>query len=358
MLGHELRNPLAAVRTSVEVLNVGGINDPQSALEHCRAITRQTVTLTRLVDDLLDVTRISTGKIVLNRSLLDLREVAGRALETVKLAVAVSQHELSFAAPDAAVVVHGDPVRLEQIITNLLGNALKYTPLGGRVSLSVGHNGGQAFVRVQDTGDGIPSELLSRIFEPFVQVDKNVVKSRGGIGLGLSVVKALAEMHGGTVSAESEGLGRGSAFTIQLPLHAGQVTIAAPQPPEASMKQTGCRVLVVEDSADSRFAMRQLLRFWGHDVVVAEDGPQGVQKADEFKPQVALIDIGLPGLDGYHVAMLMRECLGESVRLIAMTGYTQEEDRQRASAAGFDCHLSKPVDPAQLAHLLNELARG
>jgi signal transduction histidine kinase/CheY-like chemotaxis protein len=357
MLGHELRNPLAAIRTAVEVLDCRGPEDPAISREHCRIIQRQASHLSRLVDDLLDVARATAGKIVLSRQRVDLRDVAQRGIEAVKLAMGIQRHEVLCDTSADPEIVDGDPVRLEQVVTNLLSNAIKYTPSGGKIWIIVARSQDDDMVelRVRDTGEGIPMEMLPRIFEPFVQVEQNLDRARGGLGMGLPLVKALVEMHKGTVRAESAGPGRGSEFIVRVPL-----ALAPPPPAPPPVKSPDCvpattvsrRVLLIEDSADSRAAMRALMRLWGHEAVVAEDGLSGVQRAQEFKPDVALVDIGLPGLDGYGVAPLIRQALGDKVYLVALTGYGQPEDRERTRAAGFDEHLVKPVEPDHLAKLL------
>jgi signal transduction histidine kinase/CheY-like chemotaxis protein len=352
MLGHELRNPLAAVRAAVEVLDQAGAADPRVLPEHCRIIKRQASHLARLVDDLLDVARATAGKMMLNWQAVDLREVAQRSVEGIKLALGTQQHEIIIDPSATSAIVSGDPVRLEQVITNLLSNSVKYTPTGGTISITVGPEDNSVVLRVRDTGEGIPAEMLPRIFEPFVQVQQNLDRSRGGLGLGLPLVKALVEMHKGSIHAASGGVGQGSEFIIRLPLLS---PAGAPGPREEAplaSEQTTRRVLLIEDNPDSRAAMRALIRLWGHQVVVAEDGPSGVQRAHEFRPDVALVDIGLPGLDGYGVAQRVRQDLGTSVYLVALTGYGQPEDRQRTREAGFDEHLVKPVEPDRLAQLL------
>ena len=358
MLGHELRNPLAAIRTAVEVLDSAGPGDPELAREHCLIIKRQSANLSRLVDDLLDVARATAGKIVLDRQLVDLREVAQRSIEGVKLAMGAQRHEILFETSAEPATVFGDPVRLEQIVINLLGNAIKYTPAGGQICIRVGRDDHDSVVfSIRDSGEGIPPEMLPRIFEPFVQVEQNLDRARGGLGLGLPLVQALVEMHEGTIHVSSAGPGMGSEFVVRFPLATRQ-SVPARKPPEPPSDRGGsCRVLLIEDSPDARAAMRALLRLWGHQVVVAEDGPSGVQRAQEFKPDVALVDIGLPGLDGYGVANAIRQTMGKSIYLIALTGYGQPEDKERTRQAGFDEHLVKPVEPERLSRILGEIAR-
>jgi CheY-like chemotaxis protein len=260
------------------------------------------------------------------------------------------------------VAVQGDPVRLEQVMCNLVQNAIKYTPRGGRLSLSVSAEGNEAVIRVRDTGVGLSREALQTIFAPFAQVESSRQRSDGGLGLGLPLVRGLVEMHGGRVEAVSDGPGRGSEFIVRLPLAADQAGPMAFRRPAAARSRVveapvaGLHVLVVEDNDDGRESLRELLELWGHTVTVAESGPEGIEKAFSARPEVALIDIGLPGLDGNEVARRIRSILsGGEISLIAMTGYGQPEDRRRALQAGFDRYLVKPVDPAVLAQLLNEV---
>lgn len=359
MLGHELRNPLAAIRTAIEVVNRSGWSDGDVGREQADIITRQSANITRLVDDLLDVSRITSGKVALELRRIDLREVARASLRSARVLNGARGRRIELAAPVAPVAVEGDAVRLEQVFTNLLANAIKYTPEGARIDLTVAVQGSWAVARVRDTGSGIPAEILPRIFEPFVQSEQSLARSAGGLGLGLTVVRTLVRMHGGEVSALSEGLGRGSEFTVSLPLATG----APPEPAGraeggggrtelASAVATSRRVLLVEDNADARRAMERLLKVWGHQVDVAGEGADAVAKASSVQPDVMLVDIGLPDIDGYEVARRVRASVGARVRLIALTGYGQPEDRQRARDAGFDQHVVKPVAPDRLQQLL------
>ncbi len=351
MLGHELRNPLAAIRTAAEVAARGGRDDPEMAQEQAEIIQRQSTHMARLVDDLLDVARVTTGKIVLNRRRLDLREIARGSLKSLQLANGSARHQILVKTPNDPVPVDGDPVRLEQIVSNLLTNATRYTPEGGTIWLVVERDGSEAVLKVCDTGDGIPPEILTGVFELFVQSKQPLARSKGGLGIGLSVVRSLVQMHGGRVLAASEGLGKGSEFSVRLPL-AEQTAPPIKDTDACSIKGKSRNILVVEDNPDARRAMQRLLKFWGHRVEVAGDGGAGVDKALSIRPDIMLVDIGLPDIDGYEVARRTRQALRDEICLIALTGYGQPEDRERAAAAGFNRHLVKPVAPDQLQRLL------
>jgi signal transduction histidine kinase/ActR/RegA family two-component response regulator len=342
MLGHELRNPLAAIHTATELL----LRLPSEPERPASVIARQSRKLARLVDELLEVSRVESGKIALQRSVLDLRAVVERSAEAMAAQAEGAGLSLEVVLPLEPVPVDGDPVRLEQIAGNLLGNAVKYTPAGGTVTIAAERAGGTAVLRVIDTGVGIAPELLDRIFEPFTQATTTLDRSQGGLGLGLALVRGLAELHGGTVRARSEGAGRGTEVEVRLPLAAQAAAEASRQAPRPGADAGGARrhVLVVEDNADNRDTLVMLLESFGHEVVTAVDGPSGVQVAAEARPEVAFVDIGLPGFDGYEVARRVRDLLGEEVTLVALTGYGQAEDRARARTAGFDVHLTKPAD--------------
>ena len=355
MLGHELRNPLAGIRNALFVLDQVGAQD-EKAVRQREIILRQTQHLVRMVDDLLDVSRVTLGKIILKRRMVDLREIAERCLTELGMAALARSNGLELEVHTKPVVVQGDPVRLEQVVCNLVQNAIKYTPRGGRLSLRVKTEGDEAVVRVRDTGIGISREALQTIFEPFAQVESSRHHSEGGLGLGLPLVRSLIELHGGRVEARSEGAGRGSEFIVRLPRAEREAKAAAFKPrPQGFEQATGLHVLVVEDNLDGRESLRDLLEIWGHKVSIAESGPAGVEMAFSLRPEVALIDIGLPGIDGNEVARRIRSILGEdAISLIAMTGYGQPEDRRRALQAGFDFYLIKPVDPGILSRLLAE----
>jgi PAS domain S-box-containing protein len=350
MLGHELRNPLGTITNAVTVLE--RLTADESIRRLTAIISRQTSHLTRLVDDLLDVARVTSGKITLQADPVELHALAGRCLETLAHAGRAQEHRV--ALHGGPVHVLGDAPRLEQVVNNLVDNALKYTPAGGRVTVTTERAGAEAVLRVTDTGRGIGADVLARIFDVFVQEPQKLDRSRGGLGLGLALVKRLVELHGGSVSAWSAGPGQGSEFTVRIPARSAQAA-AHPRTDGAGLAEPSAprRVLIVEDGEDARESLRLLLEHAGHLVETAEDGPSGLLKLAAFQPEVALIDVGLPGLDGYVLAELARrQPTTAGIRLVAVTGYGQAEDRERALAAGFDAHLTKPVDPTALHELL------
>ncbi|HUG36972.1 MAG TPA: ATP-binding protein, partial [Candidatus Limnocylindrales bacterium] len=350
MLSHELRNPLGTITNAVGGIELLATDDTTRNL--AGIIGRQTKLLTRLVDDLLDVARVASGKMAIARGPVDLREVAAHCLDALTQAGRTREHEVSLAGGPAPVT--GDAPRLEQVVANLLDNALKYTPAGGRVTISTSRAGISAILRVTDTGSGIRPATLPHVFDRFTQEPQALDRSRGGLGLGLALVKRLVELHGGTVSAASAGPGRGSEFTVRLPARAAAASDGAPATPPAPSPAVRRRVLIVEDNADAREALRLMLVLTGHEVEEAADGPTALEKLAAYRPDVALIDVGLPRLDGYQVARLARQ--RDETRdlfLVALTGYGQEEDRRRALDAGFDRHLTKPMD----FDALNDLMR-
>ncbi len=348
MLGHELRNPIGAIRSAIEALERVG-TEGQTAVRLRAIIDRQAAKLGRLVDDLLDVSRVTSGKIALHLEPVDVREVARRALDALRQAGRAERHDVRL--DGERVLVDGDPTRLEQIVSNVLENAVKYTPAGGRIRITVGREDSAAVLRVADTGVGIAPETLPHIFDVFAQGERPLDRTQGGLGLGLTLVRRLTELHGGTVAASSEGRGRGSEFVIRLPV----ASRVAESPRAQGEPRSGrpLRVFVVEDNDDAREALRLLLELWGHRVEEAADGPRGVEAALAGTFDVALIDIGLPGLDGYRVARRLRDApKGRALFLVALTGYGQPSDRRRALEAGFDAHLVKPVEAEQLADVL------
>jgi CheY-like chemotaxis protein len=315
-------------------------------------IGRQTGHLARLVDDLLDVARVASGKIELQRGPVELHALVRRCLDALAQAGRTERHTV--ALEGGPVHVEGDPARLEQVVNNLVDNALKYTPGAGRVTIVTERAEETAVLRVRDTGQGIRTDLLAHVFDLFVQEPQSLDRSRGGMGLGLALVKRLVELHGGSIVVWSAGPGQGSEFTVRLP--AVTAPAAETGPIEAGTAPAvirSRRVLVVEDSPDARQSLRMLLEMAGHEVETSEDGPSGLAKLHAFRPDVALIDVGLPGMDGYAMA---RELRGRpetrAIRLVAVTGYGQAEDQRRALAAGFDLHVTKPVDASMLDAML------
>jgi PAS domain S-box-containing protein len=350
-VSHELRNPLGAISTAVSVLERRGTPD-EAALRLQRIIRRQTQHLARLVDDLLDVARATAGKIALNRQPLDLAEIAAVCVRSLQDSGKARAHRVTFRAE--SITVSADPTRLAQIITNMLENALKFTPPGGSVDVDVAREGEDAVLQVTDTGIGIAPETLSRIFELFAQGEQSIDRSAGGLGIGLSLSRRLVEMHGGTIVAASEGIGRGAQFTVRLPVETEQVSQAPSSPagPDPSR-----RVLIIEDNDDAREALRLLLESLGHEVTEADDGMRGLALALDHSPDVILIDLGLPGITGYEVARAVRESsIGKAVTLIAVTGYGQTAARRRSKEEGFDAHLVKPVSQALLSNLIGTAA--
>jgi PAS domain S-box-containing protein len=349
MLAHELRNPLAAIRYTMEAARLSRGNAEDELLE---MVERQVNHLARLIDDLLDISRISRGKIQLRRERIDGATIARRAADTVRPLVEEKHHTLVLELSHEPIPLYADATRVEQIIGNLLTNAAKYTPEGGHIQLVAHPENGEAVIKVKDTGIGIAPETLPTVFELFAQADQSLDRAQGGLGVGLTVVRKLAEMHGGTVAAASSGIGQGSEFTVRLPLSRGGAEEnrgngTAPDESSASL-----RVLVVEDNRDAAQAEAMLLQTQGHEIRVAYDGPTALELAIQFQPHAMLIDIGLPGMNGFEVASRLRAEGFENVLLIAVSGYGQEQDQHRSRAAGFDHHLVKPVDTNALFSLL------
>ena len=355
MLAHELRNPLAPIRNAVEILRM---SEDRDVRERAREMVgRQVQHLARLVDDLLDVSRITKRKIALRTAVVQLAAIIQSAVEIARPAIDAQKHEFTIALPEDPVWLRADSVRLAQAIGNLLHNAAKFTPAGGRIRLDVRRAGRELLIAVEDDGVGLTPENLASAFDLFTQGERSLDRSQGGLGIGLSLVKGLVEMHGGTVGAVSAGPGKGSVFTIRLPLDALEVAAPGPKAPRAAVPTGARRVLVVEDNADAAESTMMLLRELGHEVIVITDGAEAVEAARAFRPDVVLLDIGLPGMDGFQLATALRG-LPEtsSARLIAVSGYGQEKDRARSAQAGFDLHLVKPVDPARLIEAINRVA--
>jgi len=361
LLAHELRNPLAPILNAVGLITTCK-GDEEVLHQSAQVVERQVHQMARLLDDLLDVSRISRGKLRLRKEMVYLADLVEQAVQTSRPLIDARRHQLTVSFSRDPVVLEGDSTRLEQVLANLLNNAAKYTEPGGRIWISATSENGQAVLRVRDTGKGIPPAMIQRIFEPFVQIDFSLHRSeQGGLGIGLMLVRRLVDMHGGTVEAFSTGPGQGSEFVVRLPaLPPGQIPSDLPEPKgkengQEPLKVNPRHVLIVEDQADSRETLRTLLTLWGHQVMVAENGPKGVEKALAAFPEIALVDIGLPGIDGYQVAEQVRAAPGGGgIYLIALTGYGQHGDRRRSLSAGFNAHLVKPVDPKELARLLAE----
>jgi signal transduction histidine kinase/DNA-binding response OmpR family regulator len=355
MLAHELRNPLAPIRTAVDVLGLRG-PDPEEVMRARDIIDRQLGHLVRLVDDLLDVSRITGGKIRLDHEDVDVASVVRAAVETSRPLIETGGHRLTVSLPENPVCVSCDRVRLSQVLANLLNNAAKYTPAGGTISISAAREGREAVFRVRDNGIGIPKEMLAKVFDLFTQVDRSLDRSQGGLGIGLTLARRLVEMHGGTLEALSEGTGRGSEFVVRL-----STLVEAPKqetPKSADVARTGgdqLRILVVDDNVDAADSVAWLLRTKKHEVCVAHDGRAAVEVAGHFLPQVVVLDLGLPELDGYEVARRLRAAEGtRHALLLAVSGYGQDEHRKQSQEAGFDCHFVKPVDFNALLRAINE----
>lgn len=353
MLGHELRNPLAPIRGAVELLRL--VDSDDKNLIKCREIIhRQVQNLSRLVDDLLDVSRITRGKIALRKDRFRIQDAVTQAIEAVQLQVKHKQQKLMVSIDAEPLYVLGDLVRLTQVFMNLLGNACKFTDPGGRITLTLAREEENAVVRVADNGIGITPDLLPRIFDLFTQGSVSAARTDGGLGIGLTLVKSLVEMHGGTVVAASQP-GKGSEFVVTLPLAAISSGPATPlvQRPKASTVRR--RVLVVDDNRDAANILAIQLEIDGHEVEKAFSGPEATQKALAFQPEVVFLDIGLPGMDGYEVASFIRKSAMAVPLLVAITGYGQEADKETALQRGFDAHLTKPADPVTVARIASTL---
>jgi signal transduction histidine kinase len=358
-LAHELRNPLAPIRAAVKILQIKSKpnSESQSALD---VIERQTRQMTRLIDDLLDVARITSNKLELRREQIELRAVLDAALETSRPLIEQRGHKLTVRVPSVPIRIDGDLVRLAQVVSNLLNNSAKYTERGGRIWLSAAQKKDEAIIKIRDTGIGIPAEVLPRIFEMFTQADRASKGSPGGLGIGLTLVKRLVEMHGGTITAQSAGPGKGSEFIVRVPMapsHSSRPQ-ARVKGRQESRTETAkpIRILVVDDNRDSADSLGLLLKLLGNDVRIVHDGLAAVKAANEFEPRVLLLDIGLPQLDGLEAAKQIRQQpWAKQAVMIAVTGWGEIVDRQRSKIAGFDHHLVKPVDPDVLTNLLGSL---
>ncbi len=352
LLAHELRNPLAPIRNSVAVLRHGGATSP-IARNAADVIERQTRHMARLLDDLLDVSRITRDRLELRREAVTLAEVIEAAVETVRPQIESHRQTLSITLPGAPVTLDGDPVRLSQVFSNLLSNASKYSQVGGAIGLSATASGGTVEVQVRDDGIGIEAEMLPRVFDMFSQSTQTVNRAQGGLGIGLALVRGLVELHGGRVTAESAGVGLGSRFTISLPI-SPPVRLPATASADAPGQSPSGRILVVDDNRDAADSLALLLEVQGHVVRAVYDGRSAVEMAPNFRPQIVLLDLGMPGLDGFETARRLRATLPDAAPyLVAITGWGQDRERRQATAAGFDQHLVKPVDPAELTRVLS-----
>jgi len=355
MLSHELRNPLAPIRNAIQAIKRIGPPEPQLQ-QLSDIIGRQVTHMARLVDDLLDVSRITQNKITLRKERLELMTVVGRAVEASRPLIDAHSHRLTVLLPPDPVRVEGDMTRLAQVISNLLSNAAKYTEEGGNIWLTAEVSGGEVVLKVNDDGVGIPAHILPHVFDLFTQAERSLDRSDGGLGIGLTLVRHLVELHGGRVEAHSEGLGKGSEFVVRLPKADGVKSKIETVAPAAVTTANCCRILVVDDNMDAGESMVTLLKLDGHDVRVTFDGLAAVESARDFRPQVVLLDIGLPGMDGYEVARRLRSHdETKDTCLIAVTGYGRIEDRERTFASGFDYHLTKPVDPGDVEEIINNL---
>jgi signal transduction histidine kinase/CheY-like chemotaxis protein len=349
VLGHELRNPLGAILLAAQMTNDDGKLDGG----HAQLIERQSRHLTRLVNDLLDLSRVAAGKIVLKRQVVDVRDIAAQSLAVVQPIADRQRIELKVSRVDEPLLIDADPVRIDQIVTNILTNAVKYTPEGGHVTLAIGRADDQVTLRVTDDGVGIAPERIGGIFELFAQAENAIGRSQGGMGIGLALVRNLVHLHNGKVEAKSDGLGQGSEFIVFLPLAKDQRPAASEAAPvETPETIRARRIVIVEDNPDVRDLLRLKLKRLGHEVADAADGLEGVRVVVDERPDLALVDLGLPGMDGFAVAREVRQKLGQSVVLVAVSGFGQPEDKRRALEAGFDEHITKPADVHDIENVL------
>jgi len=355
-LAHELRNPLAPIRNAAQMLSLAKLDEEQLQWAR-RVIHRQVEHMARLLDDLLDVARITQGKLHLKKERVDLGTIVDTAVEAARPLINAKKHGLTLELPPELPTLEADPVRLAQVLSNLLTNAAKYTDASGRIALRARIAEDKLRISVRDNGIGLSPGALSQIFEMFSQVRDEQDRSDGGLGIGLALVKGLVDLHGGTIEACSEGAGHGSEFVVTIPVHHGESPRAVATSPTAERReQVGRRILVADDNQDAADSLALLLSTGGHEVRIAHGGHGAVVLASDFRPEIALLDIGMPDLNGYEVARQLREpSWGKTLRLIALTGWGQEEDKQRALAAGFDHHLTKPVDLAELERLIRSV---
>ena len=355
MLAHELRNPLAPISNALHLLEVAG-NKPEIAVQARAMMSRQVKQLVRLVDDLLDVSRITTGKLVLRSETVELCTVIDNAIEIARPAIDARGHQFSVEGLEPPLFLQGDATRLAQIFSNLLNNAAKYTPAGGTIALRAKVHAAWVEISVTDNGIGMSAETLGDVFQMFTQANTEIDREQSGLGVGLALARYLVEAHGGSIAAESAGAGKGSRFTVRLPLASTLTPAAAGPASAAAAPARGQRILVVDDNRDFAASLAMILRDMGNEVRVEYDGPAGLHAAEAFQPGVAFLDIGLPGLDGYALARRLRETGHDGTVLVAITGWGQPADKARSSAAGFDYHVVKPLDPAELPSILRAAA--
>jgi PAS domain S-box-containing protein len=356
-LAHELRGPLAPISNMLEIMKRAD-NDPAQLQQARRTLERQLPQLVRLVDDLLDVSRITRDRIELRKEPTALASIINHSVEICRPLAEFANHQLTVKLPSEPIYLLADPVRLAQVFSNILNNACKYTERGGRISLIAERQGSDVVVSVTDTGVGIPASQLDRIFEIFTQIDRTLERAQGGLGIGLMLVKRLVELHGGTVTARSEGLGRGTEFVVRLPVIVDMPEAISSQPTPEPTNASPRRVLVVDDNEDAASSLATLLNMTGNETEIAHDGLEAVQAAERFRPDLILLDIGLPKLNGFDVCQRIREQpWGKEMVMVALTGWGQEDDRRRSKQAGFDYHMVKPVDYAALMKLLAARAK-
>jgi len=356
ILAHELRNPLAPLRNALHVLRLAGPNPNTATLDQTRGMMeRQVQQMVHLIDDLLDISRITRGKVKLRKERVELAVVIQDALEACRPLIEAGGHELTVSLPPEPITLDADPTRLAQVFSNLLNNAAKYTPRGGSIRLTAAQRGDEIVVKIRDTGIGIPADMLPRVFEMFTQVDRSLERSQGGLGIGLSLVRGLVELHGGSVEARSEGPGQGSEFLVRLSIHPPARAAHAASNDSRQAAPPRHRILVVDDNRDAADSLALLLTLQGSEVRTAYDGLEAIDAAAAFDPDIVLSDLGMPRMNGYEAAQKIRERCSGKVVLVAMTGWGQDEDKRKSSEAGFDYHLVKPVALDALDQLLSSL---
>ncbi|MGW8369570.1 MAG: hybrid sensor histidine kinase/response regulator [Gammaproteobacteria bacterium] len=351
-LAHELRNPLVPLRAGVTIIQMSD-GDQQQIAEQCTIMERQIEHLSGIINDMLDASRLSHGNLVLDKDRVELGGILRTAVDQNEDLLELSSHELRFSLPEGEIFVEADAQRLLQVLNNLLSNAIKYTPYGGRIRLAAKLERSEVCISVADSGLGIPAHKLQSVFEMFGQVDRSLETGYNGLGLGLHLVKAIVELHGGRIEADSEGEGRGSVFRVWLPVLAEQRDAVAARAEAGTSDRTRSRVLLVDDNRDVARSLARLVRLLGHEIRVAFDGSEALEIARAFKPSVVLMDIGMPGINGYDAARAMRvEPYGKDAYLVALTGWGDEKNRRMSLEAGFDRHLTKPVQSEVIEELL------